>query len=234
MNFIKNLFNKTIDDEVHRQFKRFSKGEFKNRALVEITNSSNVKIKTSFEFTNDLVRFMASNSEGNIRISGGIITTAKDFSEKTGIEIASMKQFQGVRTYLINSEMNKEIIIDAMKKYPDAIFCLSFSSSYGDLKIKVKAPKSGKSGKDDEAPKADYCVLTTKDKSVLEEFGFDIMASFKKCNISHSFIINELVVPDEYKNDFALARIHARRKGKVIRILKVDDKEIISEAEFEA
>ena len=48
MNFIKKLFEHKMDDSVHRQFKRFSKGTFENRALIDITLGSQTKIKTSF------------------------------------------------------------------------------------------------------------------------------------------------------------------------------------------
>jgi len=35
MNFIKRVFDKKIDDETHAQFQKFSRGEFKNRAMIK-------------------------------------------------------------------------------------------------------------------------------------------------------------------------------------------------------
>ena len=35
MNFIKKIFDKKIDNSVHLQFQKFSKGEFKDKALIE-------------------------------------------------------------------------------------------------------------------------------------------------------------------------------------------------------
>ena len=58
MNFIKKMFEGKIDDSVHRQFKRFSKGTFENRALVNLINSKSIKVKTSFEYANDFTRFL--------------------------------------------------------------------------------------------------------------------------------------------------------------------------------
>ena len=54
MNFIKKIFENTVDAEVHKQFKRFSKGVYENKAIVELSKGrDSVKIKTSFEFAED-------------------------------------------------------------------------------------------------------------------------------------------------------------------------------------
>ena len=54
--------------------------------------------------------------------------------------------------------------------------------------------------------------------------------------IKHDFIINEIVIPDELKNekDFAKIREMSRRKGKIIRNLNIDGKDVKKEIEFEA
>lgn len=53
MNFIKKVANKKYDESVHLQFQKFSKGEFRNRALIDAKSSKgNYTIKTSAEFAN--------------------------------------------------------------------------------------------------------------------------------------------------------------------------------------
>lgn len=233
MNFIKKIFEGKIDEEVHNQFKRFSKGEFDKRALVDISVSKQVKVKTTFEFVNWLARKLVESLSENVKMSGGIITT-QDITSDIKFEISGKKNYMGVKTFLFNTDVSKDDIISLMDKYPDAVFCLTFACDYGKIKTKVKSPKSGKPAKKtEEKPKADYCTFTTKDLNFAKEFVFDV-GGFKKCFIEHVFVIEELVVPDEYKNDFKLARIHARRKGKLIRKMNVDGKEIVKEAKFEA
>ena len=39
MNFITKIFKGDTDEEVHRQFEKFSRGEFRNRALIEAKSS---------------------------------------------------------------------------------------------------------------------------------------------------------------------------------------------------
>jgi len=36
MNFVKKVFEGNIDESVHLQFQKFSKGEFRNRALIKL------------------------------------------------------------------------------------------------------------------------------------------------------------------------------------------------------
>ena len=98
------------------------------------------------------------------------------------------------------------------------------------LKIKKKLPKPGKSEK-----KIDngFCQLEADEKyysKIKEDFFWD-MPETKKISISHEIIVNEVVMPKDEK-DFAKIREIAKRKGKIIRNGKIDDKEIISEKEF--
>ena len=54
MNFIKKIFDGNIDESVHLQFQKFSKGEFRDRALIKaryeyernyLFNKFNIKIR---------------------------------------------------------------------------------------------------------------------------------------------------------------------------------------------
>ena len=224
MNFIKKIFENKQDELVHKTFKRFSKGVYENRAIVEIAKGKKaVKIKTSFEFAEDFARFLGNTIKDKVKITGGIMTK-KDIRPELDFEI-DMKQFAGVKTFLINNEMSKEQLFNLFNKFPDALFLLSFTTDYGTFKCKVKSPKAAKPGKDNEI-KADFCTFSTSDLSILKEFVFDYEKDFKKLKIKHTFIINDLVIDDKDKNDFALARINAKRKGKIERFID-NDGEII-------
>ena len=55
--------------------------------------------------------------------------------------------------------------------------------------------------------------------------------------IDHIFLIKEIVVDDKLKGDagedYALIKEKAKRKGKIVRKLKIDGVEKINEKEFE-
>jgi len=162
MNFMGKIFRGLGEGDrlVHSQFQKFSKGTFINRALIEARKSGKkYTIKTSSEFANELVRMMVERLGAERTIVKGAVVSTSDLKEELNpIEI---KQFQGVKRYLIENEMSGEEILKLMDKLPKAFFALTFShpQTGESLKIKPKAPKSGKGGKKGEKPKADFCTL---------------------------------------------------------------------------
>ena len=233
MNFIKRIFDKETDDSVHLQFLKFSRGKFRDRALIKAKHSKNTyRITTSSEFANELVRVVARKlGDERTLVKGAIVTTLNldiDFKDK--------KQFQGVKRYIIESEMSGREIIELLDKFPKAFFALTFESSDSKLKIKPKAPKSGKpKSKGGKKPKPNFCRLVTTDSQLGQSFVFE-KSDFREAEISHDFLIDKIVIPEELKNeaDFSKVRERAKRKGKIARYAIIDDREMNSEAEFEA
>jgi len=235
MNFIKKVQEKNFDEAVHLQFQKFSKGEFRNRALIEAKNSNgNYTIKTSAEFANELVRDLAEKLGNNkTKVTGSIIGT----NDLKGIlEFKKISQFQGVKNYSIEQEMSGAEIINLINKFPKNFFALSFSVGENILKIKPKAPKSGKPGtKGDETPKIDFCNFKTNDKKIAESFVFE-NPEFKTAKIVHDFLINSIEVPAELKTseDFALIREKSKRVGKILRKVEIDGQKTQKELELSA
>ncbi|MFH1365304.1 MAG: hypothetical protein ABIH28_01850 [archaeon] len=236
MNFIKKVSEKKFDESVHLQFQKFSKGEFKNKAVIHAKISGGkYTINTSSEFANEFVKDIAEKiGSTKVKITGAIVST-QDL--KKDIEFKEIKQFQGVKKYLMEEEMSGSEILNLIKKFPKNFFALSFSTSDGTiLKIKAKAPKSGKPGsKEGEIPKPDFCKLITNDSSLAKSFVFE-KPDFKQAEIVHTFLIKEIIIPNELKGekDFAKVREGALRKGVIVRQAKVDGNDIKTELEFEA
>ncbi|GIU68406.1 MAG: hypothetical protein KatS3mg001_256 [Candidatus Pacearchaeota archaeon] len=231
MNFIKKIFDGKIDNFVHLQFQRFGKGEFKDRALINAKQKNGIfKINVSYEFANDLVRIVAEKlKDKKTRVKGAIIST----KEIEDIPFKEKKQFQGVKRYIIDCDMSGNEILKIMEKFPKAFFALSFDADKTSLKIKPKAPLSGKPGKeDDQEKKVDFCNITTNDKTIGESFVFE-KPNFNEAEISHVFLISELIYPKN-ESDFAKIREIAKRKGKIIRTAKIDGKVYNKSIDFEA
>jgi hypothetical protein len=236
MNFIKRVHDRDFNEEVHLQFQKFSKGEFKNRAIISAKFSGGkYTINTSAEFTNGLVKEVAEKlGSKRTKVSGVIVST---LDLKKDLKFKEIKQFQGVKRYIIEDEMSGSEIIDLIKKFPKAFFALSFDA--GDetvLKIKAKAPKSGKPGtKGEDTPKPDFCKLITKDKKIAESFIFE-KPEFKSANIVHDFLIENIQIPDELKDekDFAIIREKALRIGKILRKAEIDGEKFVKKFELKA
>jgi hypothetical protein len=234
MNFIKKIVDGRVDELTHMQFQKFSRGEFSNRALVKIKNSSGkYTLATTSEFANDLVLYMAKKlGEKTAEVKGSIIYTG-NLEE---INYKNKKQFMGVKQYVIEESMPGIGIIDLMSKFPKAFFALSFKVGEDELKIKPEAPKSAKpSTKTEEKPNPNFCKLTTKDKKVIESFVFE-KPDFKQVNISHTFLIKDIIIPNELKDekDFLKVREFAKRKGVILREVEIDGQKFRKEIDFEA
>lgn len=235
MNFVKKVKDKNFDESVHLQFQKFSKGKFKNRSIIKAKFSGGkYTINTSAEFANELVGDLAEKLGDNKTLVTGSIIGTNDL--KGVLEFKKISQFQGVKNYSIEKEMSGHEIIDLMNKFPKNFFALSFSAGEDVLKIKPKAPKSGKPGsKGEEAPKPDFCKLITKDRKLAESFIFE-NPEFKDASVVHDFLIDSIEIPDELKNseDFALIREKSKRVGKILRKTEIDGQKTENELEFRA
>ncbi|MDP2628534.1 MAG: hypothetical protein Q8P15_01405 [Nanoarchaeota archaeon] len=232
MNFIKKIFEGKIGEDVHLQFQKFSKGEFRDKALVKARRTGGkYTITTTPEFANEMVRNVAEKlGERKTNVTGAIVST----SDLTGkIDFKEKKQFQEVKRYLIDKEMSGREIINLLDEFPKTFFALSFKSEDSELKIKPKAPKSAKPGsKGDERPKPDFCKLITTDSELGKSFIFE-KPDFKSADLNHTFFIDEIIAPQGEK-DFAKIREVAKRKGRILREGEIDGEKIREEKGFSA
>ncbi|MDP3918926.1 MAG: hypothetical protein Q8Q35_03440 [Nanoarchaeota archaeon] len=228
MNFIRKITENKTDEWVKKVFKRYGKGIYEAKAIVEINKGAKSNtIKTSFEFAEEMAYNLADSIKGKTRVTGGMITTQK-IRDEIPVPVTGEKQFAGVRTFLLDSEMSKEDVKGLFEKYPEVLILLSFKTEVGELKSKVKSPTSSKPGSGKKEPKADFCTFKTQDMSIVEDYAFDVK-DFKKVKIIHTFQIDDLEVPKGYENDFKMARLNAIRKGKLIREIIIDDNKEVKE-----
>jgi hypothetical protein len=231
--FIKKISEGKTDKYVHIQFQKFSRGEFRNKALINGSISKGAfKISTSPEYASELIQIVADKlkDDERTRVTGIIVSTMALEGE---VEYEGKSQFMGVKKYSINKDMNKKEIIGLCEKLPLAFIGLSFKAGETELKIKQKMPKSSKpSNKDDEKPKVDFCVLVTKDKEILKKIIFDY-PNFKKISINHDFLIEEIKIPKDEKDPVKM-RENAIRLGKIKRKIEVDGNKFEKEFRFEA
>lgn len=236
MNFIKKIYDGKKDSWTHNQFQKFSKGIFPDKASFIIKKSKeDYKISTTYEFANEFVYYFAEKlGEKKVEMSGAIISTS---DIKNLIDFKEIKQFQGVKRYIIDSEISGNEIKNLVEKIPKAFFGLSFEEKgVFSLKIKPKSPKSKKpNSKKQEKIKPDFCKIVTKDKNLVNSFVFE-KNDFKNAEIVHTFIIEDIIIPNELKNteDYLKIREESLRKGKIIRNSQIDGEKIVKEISFQA
>lgn len=232
--FIKKIFEKKeMDEWVHGQFQKFSKGEFNDKAAFVIKNSKGkFTLNMAPDYGNELVKALAEELGNNkAEIEGALITTI-DLSKE--YDFKEVKNALGVRKHFIQGKMSGAKIMELQEKFPKAFFALSFKTPTSEVKIKVKAPKTKPSGKGDAKPKVDFCTLKTTNKKIVESFAFGIdIDKTKKAEITHDFIITDIIKP-KGETDFSRIRELAKRQGKIIRKVTINDEKKTSETEFTA
>ncbi|MAH03488.1 hypothetical protein CMI39_01735 [Candidatus Pacearchaeota archaeon] len=221
MNFIKRVFNKEIDDSVHNQLVRFGKGDYRGRAPISILKTKKIKLKGGFEFANDFVLLA---SELGVKFSG-FIWSKEEINGLSGGKKA------GKYVYEVEDLDSSKIKELAPKVY---YFLLNAEGEEIKLKIKKKLPKPGKNeNKIDDK----FCQIELDKKyfaRVKDDFFWDL-GDCRKAKAVHEYIIKDLVTTDiGNSKDFAKMRELAKRKGKLIRTIECDGKEIKNEIDFEA
>ncbi len=234
-NTIGKIFSDETDEEVHSEFVKFSRGVFDNRYLVEgKKQAGRWAIKTSSEFANFFVRNILEKEKGEVQIKGIIVSTL-DLESDCEFEIEDVKKYMGIKQLVLNCQTSGDKILRLMDKYPRAFYALSFSVNGNELKIKAKAPKSGKpgtktKGDEDEGPRADFCSLKTSDRSIIDELFFDF-PNFNEIKIKHVIEVKEIEIPKDVKTPEEM-REKAVRKGVIKRFVDVNGKKEVAEKSF--
>ena len=230
--FIKKIFDGNVDELVHLQFQKFSRGSFKNRAIAKATRSAKgFSLTTGPEYANDLVRVMANHlADSESQVTGVVVST---LDLKSKLPYKDIKQFMGIKQYALEGSMKGHDIIKLLDSAPEGFFALTFNVGDTLLKIKPKAPKSAKPKTSDEAPKPDFCSLKTTHENLIKEVVFDAPASWKSIQINHTFNINDIELPKNVDNPNELRRL-AKRKGMIVRKMNIDGVESVREKEFVA
>ena len=232
MNFIKRVFDKDIDEKTHEQFIRYGKGDYKGRFPLSLRKTKKVKLRTSFEFSNDIVLVCAKLV--NCKVSGEVISKEdiSGFMSENNIE-GDTKSKKAGRIYLTelpSQDLTEEQLTKLVGE--STITLLDIVGEGFAFKTKKKLPKPGKNEK-----KIDnkFCQLEADEKyfSIIKEDFFWDMPDAKKIFVKHQVIIDKIIMP-ECEEDFAKVREMAKRSGKLIRIADVDGVEKRSEVELEA
>ncbi|MBU2638831.1 MAG: hypothetical protein KJ955_07700 [Nanoarchaeota archaeon] len=229
MNVLKLLLTGRANGVSHGKFVRYGKGEYERFLLDIAKGKSNCKIKSSFDFANDFVGIIADNIKDSSDVSGKIIA-AHDF--KNEIDAICETVDYSKRGKLFTAELSTQLSPDQLRrlyeKFSQHFLLLNIKSKDFSLKVGKSLPKPG--GK----IKPNFCSATLP-LALLDEFAWDVKQDFKKLTINHILKIKDIIIPPELKNDPARARLEAKRKGAIVRVLKIDEgKEITKETEFTA
>lgn len=226
MNFLRALFEGKQHFLLHDKFTRYGKGDYE-RLLFEIKKGKDLKIKSSFDFANDYVEIIADRITENATVSGKVIA-ARDFEKELDFPTTSYSKRGKLYTAELNTTLKPDQLKSLCEKMKEEFLLLKIESSNFRLKTKNSLPKPGG------AIKPDFCSATLP-LDCLDEFAWDVKKDFKVLTIKHVLHITDIEFSQELmKKDPARARLEAKRKGKIERLLNIDGKEEKREAVLNA
>ncbi len=227
MNHIKNIFNKKIDDWTHNKFIRYSLGEFTKELFVIKITGKNITVQSGAEYLDSMWDLFSKLIKSDVELKGVIVSKAdivKDL-EDFGIEI---KKKVG-KKYTIETKLDAKKFKEFIEKFNQYALLLKLKSDVYILNVKKSLPKPGK------VLEKFLTAKFAKDdlKFLTDEFLFDTKVDkFKKVEIKHTYVIENIDVPKQYENDPAMARLKAIRIGKIIREINLDGKITKSEIQM--
>ncbi|MFH1249383.1 MAG: hypothetical protein V1660_04490 [archaeon] len=227
---VKKIWKNEVDDSVHSQFIRFSRGQFANKFVTNLSRNGKCKISTTFELTNNLVLF-AFSLAGKMKVSGPLFTKENPAAmlKDLGIDAVIKK-----KAAIYQSDINAELCEDSVKKLAEKAYFLLFECEAGGISLKIKKKKLPQPAKSDSGKVNDkFCVMELDIKhwaKVKEEFAFDV-EDFKKARMTHSIDVKEVIIPADEK-DFEKMRLNAKKKGRIVRMIVADGKETKFERDF--
>ncbi len=233
--FLQLATEKSEDPLVHTRFTRFSVGEFEREAILFAKSKKNLKLQTGYEYANDLAIIAADILGDSAKISGEAVLVAAKADPTKDINSAGFKiKANRGKKYTLTFDLTAKQIKEAIPILGTYAFLFSKFNCDSKVKLKMKAtpPKPG-------SVKEKFCTLQVDPdlaSTILDAFLFDCKErDFKKASINHTFLIEDVVIPKKYQDDYALARLHAKKKGKIKRVIEIDGKEVLSkELAFEA
>jgi len=229
MHFIKSIFlGKDLTEDIHKKFIKYGRGEFTGPSIeIKKVGKDEIKVRGSIDYVTLIGKIVTSiNLENSFSFSGKIILKVKEMEDllneelkKANIEIKKFKK-DGFFTYEVNGSCNGKELYPLYDKFVNEYLLIDLNLMGKQiLKTKKKLPKPG--SVDENFFSAILNTLAIQD--LIREVAFDINnKNFSELKIFHRYVIEELIIPEEYKNNFKEARIHAKRKGKILRVIDVD------------
>ena len=221
--FIKKMWKKGADDSVHRQFVRFSKGIFENKAVINIGRNGKIKVSGTYDCVTDMVAFI-SNLAPRVKVSGIVLS-------RDAINGFRGSEKKGAFNYNLNEEIDSKKLSEIAKI---SIYSL-LDCSAGGIELKTKKTNPRPSSRSSDKVNDKFFTMQMDIKfwpQIREEFLFDLPEG-KKFRLSHRYEINAIILPKGEK-DYEKIRLLARKKGKITRIAEIDGKNVSQEIEFEA
>ena len=241
------------DEYVHAKFVKYGLGTYPGPRIDLSISKSKISFKTDLDLEKIFLKgYSATAPKGTHKVSGLIESYTDRQDEFASVRMPlswKTAKKKGATTYKANLkevaplEDIKEIL---EKDGPTTFFLLSMNPRDGSkpwkIKTKTSYPKAPKGGEDEKSEKPpnfavgafantpetfEYIINET-----LYDFKDKVSDKTKKVMIRHEIIIEDIVIPEDDSLSFSQKRKLAKKRGKLIRNITIDNQDYQNEYAF--
>jgi hypothetical protein len=254
MNWLAKIINGNADEYSHAKLVKYGIGEHPGpRAKVKLSKKS-ITFKADLDYEKLFVRaYVMGAPEGTHKVRG-IIRTYSDRSEEFSPLMMPLiwKKSKGKLASIFNAKVDDPVPLTDIKAVvntdgPTTFFLLSLTPRDGTKPWKVTTktsfPKSGPKEDDGEGKQKDPTFTKGSLGNTTEVFDYTMQELLpdlkekvgpktKNILIQNTIVIDDIVPPDDPGLSFSEKRKLAKKRGRVVRRVTIDDEEYTGEHEF--
>ncbi|MHA2141826.1 MAG: hypothetical protein ACXADC_06500 [Candidatus Thorarchaeota archaeon] len=256
MNWLSKIISGTADEYSHAKLVKYGIGTHPGpRAKISLSKAR-ITFKADLDLEKVFTRaYLKGAPEGNHKVKGIVRSYTDRIAEFESILMPlTWKRSKGKLASIFNAKIDEVAplahIHDLVKvDGPTTFFLLSLNPRDGTKPWKVTTktsfPKGGGGGDDDDEDKKAKDPVFTKGAlgnspevlayvidEILPDFKQVFQDNSKKISVANTIVIEDIVPPDDPNLSFSEKRRLAKKRGKIIRKVTIDDNEHINEVDF--
>ncbi|MFQ5832019.1 MAG: hypothetical protein ACE5H4_04920 [Candidatus Thorarchaeota archaeon] len=254
MNWLAKIVNGSADEFSHAKLVKYGIGTHPGpRARIKLSKKT-ISFKADLDYEKLFLRaYLMSAPEGVHKVKG-IVRTYNDRSEdfRSLMFPLTWKKSKGKTASVFNAKVDDSAPLADIQAFvdsddPTTFFLLSISPRDGTKPWKVTTktsfPKGGPSGDEEEAKEkaptfTKGALANTTEvfnhtiEEILPDFKDKVGPKTKSIAVRNSIVIEDIVPPDDPALSFSEKRRLAKKRGKLVRRITIDDTNHESEFEF--
>ena len=254
MSWVAKIINGTPDEYTHAKLVKYGIGEHPGPRTKLTLSKTSIKFKADLDQEKDFLKgYLLGAPEGTHKVKGQLITYADLQDQYSQLDMPIIwKKSKGKGASVFKAKVDEVAPLKDIKALfelddPTSFYLLSINPRDGTKPWKVTTktsfPKGGPKEEDEEKGEKDPVFIkgalgNTPEtlefilKTYLPDFRDKVDSKTKNIVIRNNFEILDIEIPDDPSLSFSEKRRLAKKRGKLVRVITIDNKEFEKEYEF--
>jgi hypothetical protein len=254
MSWVAKIIKGTPDEFTHARLVKYGIGTHPGPRTKITLSKASIKFKADLDQEKDLLRgYLIGAPAGAHKAKGMIITYSDRTHDYSKLNMPlTWQQSKGQGTPVFKAKVDEVAPIDDIKALfelddPTTFYLLSLNPRAGikpwTITTKTSFPKGGPKEDSEETEEKDPVftkgslgntpeVLEYILDAYIPDFRDKISPKTKTIIIRNNFVIEDIEIPDEPSLSFSEKRRLAKKRGKLVRVVTIDDKDYTLEYDF--